>query len=120
MCSRVLCTLSSLLHAVGNLLLLLLDRARVTSRILISLCVHDCDFSRFLTLCRADCYACTGLSLPSVEEAGGKVTDAGGAPLNWAGGRYLETLDRGIVATSKVLHDRLMDAIKESWSSSQL
>uniref|UniRef100_A0A7S0X5M6 3'(2'),5'-bisphosphate nucleotidase n=1 Tax=Mantoniella antarctica TaxID=81844 RepID=A0A7S0X5M6_9CHLO len=55
-----------------------------------------------------------------VEEAGGKVTDAGGAPLNWAGGRYLDTLDRGIVATSKVLHERLMDAIKASWTSSQL
>ena len=55
-----------------------------------------------------------------VEEAGGKVTDAGGSPLNWAGGRYLDTLDRGIVATSQALHDRLMDAIKESWSSSQL
>lgn len=64
--------------------------------------------------------ACGMVSLLSVEEAGGKVTDAGGAPLNWAGGRYLDTLDRGIVATSQALHDRLMDAIKESWISSQL
>lgn len=55
-----------------------------------------------------------------VEEAGGKVTDAGGAPLNWAAGRYLENLDRGIVATSKALHEKLMDAIKESWASSEL
>jgi len=55
-----------------------------------------------------------------VEEAGGKVTDAGGAPLDWAGGRYLDTLDRGIVATSAALHERLMDAVSKSWSSSQL
>jgi 3'(2'), 5'-bisphosphate nucleotidase len=54
------------------------------------------------------------------EEAGGVVTDAGGAPLNWAGGRYLDTLDRGIIATSKTLHARLMDAVSKSWSSSQL
>jgi 3'(2'), 5'-bisphosphate nucleotidase len=55
-----------------------------------------------------------------VEEAGGKVTDAGGEPLNWAGGRYLDTLDRGIVATSAALHERLMDAVGQSWGSSQL
>jgi 3'(2'), 5'-bisphosphate nucleotidase len=55
-----------------------------------------------------------------VEEAGGKVTDAGGVPLNWAGGRYLDTLDRGIVATSAALHERLMDAVSQSWGSSQL
>jgi 3'(2'), 5'-bisphosphate nucleotidase len=55
-----------------------------------------------------------------VEEAGGVVTDAGGTPLDWAGGRYLESLDRGIVATSKALHERLMDAVSKSWSSSQL
>ena len=45
---------------------------------------------------------------------------SGGAPLNWAGGRYLDTLDRGIVATSSALHGRLMDAVAKSWSSSQL
>ena len=55
-----------------------------------------------------------------VEEAGGKVTDAGGSPLNWAGGRYLDTLDRGIIATSSALHERLMDAVSKSWSSSEL
>lgn len=55
-----------------------------------------------------------------VEEAGGKVTDAGGAPLDWAGGRYLDTLDRGIIATSSALHERLMDAVSKSWTSSQL
>ena len=55
-----------------------------------------------------------------VEEAGGKVTDAGGTPLNWAGGRYLDTLDRGIIACSGALHERLMDAVSKSWSSSEL
>jgi 3'(2'), 5'-bisphosphate nucleotidase len=40
--------------------------------------------------------------------------------LNWAGGRYLDTLDRGIVATSAALHERLMDAVSQSWGSSQL
>ena len=29
-------------------------------------------------------------------------------------------LDRGIVATSAALHERLMDAVSQSWGSSQL
>jgi len=55
-----------------------------------------------------------------VEEAGGRVSDAGGAKLNFAGGRYIEGLDRGIIAASAALHDRLLDAVAKSWSSSQL
>jgi 3'(2'), 5'-bisphosphate nucleotidase len=55
-----------------------------------------------------------------VEEAGGRVSDAGGAPLNFAGGRYIEGLDRGIIAASSALHERLLDAVAKSWSSSQL
>ncbi|OUS43707.1 putative PAP-specific phosphatase [Ostreococcus tauri] len=55
-----------------------------------------------------------------VEEAGGTVSDAGGAPLNFAGGRYIEGLDRGIIAASSALHAKLLDSVAKSWSSSQL
>ena len=55
-----------------------------------------------------------------IVEAGGKVTDAGGAPPGLGGGRYLDTLDRGIMATSSALHERLMDAVSKSWWSPQL
>ncbi len=33
-----------------------------------------------------------------VEEAGGVVTDAGGKPLDFSRGRFLDGLDRGIIA----------------------
>lgn len=56
-----------------------------------------------------------------VQEAGGVVTDAGGKPLDFSQGRYLEGLDRGIIACSgKMLHDRLMEAVDASWNSSRL
>ena len=54
-----------------------------------------------------------------VEEAGGVVSDAGGAPLDFSKGRYLE-LDRGIVAASAALHEKLMNAIQMSWDSAML
>lgn len=54
-----------------------------------------------------------------VEEAGGVVTDAGGTPLDFSKGRYLE-LDRGIVAASSALHEKLMQAIQLSWDSAAL
>jgi 3'(2'), 5'-bisphosphate nucleotidase len=55
-----------------------------------------------------------------VQEAGGVVTDAGGAALDFGAGRFLEHLDRGIVASSSVLHARLLTAVASSWASSQL
>ena len=55
-----------------------------------------------------------------VEEAGGVVTDAGGEPLDFGAGRFLEHLDRGIVASSSVLHSRLLNAVASSWASSML
>lgn len=56
-----------------------------------------------------------------VEEAGGVVTDAGGKPLDFSKGRYLDGLDRGIVACNKPsLHSTLLDAIGASWDSSLL
>lgn len=55
------------------------------------------------------------------EEAGGVVTDAGGKPLDFSKGIYLEGLDRGIVASSgTVLHQNILDAIDASWNSSCL
>ncbi|OIW06115.1 hypothetical protein TanjilG_29871 [Lupinus angustifolius] len=56
-----------------------------------------------------------------VEEAGGVVTDAGGRPLDFSKGMYLEGLDRGIIACSGVtLHEKLIDAVYASWDSSNL
>ncbi|XP_019194010.1 PREDICTED: PAP-specific phosphatase HAL2-like [Ipomoea nil] len=56
-----------------------------------------------------------------VEEAGGVVTDAGGRPLDFSRGVYLEGLDRGIVACSGVkLHDAIIGAVYASWESSSL
>lgn len=56
-----------------------------------------------------------------VEEAGGVVTDAGGRPLDFSKGTYLEGLDRGIIACSGVtLHEKLIVAVYASWDSSNL
>ena len=56
-----------------------------------------------------------------VEEAGGVVTDAGGKPLDFSQGRFLEDLDRGIIVCSgKALHNILIEAVDASWNSSRL
>ncbi|XP_039001584.1 PAP-specific phosphatase HAL2-like [Hibiscus syriacus] len=56
-----------------------------------------------------------------VEEAGGVATDAGGRPLDFSGGLYLEGLDRGIIACSgPILHDKIIGAVYASWDSSNL
>ncbi|GMJ10210.1 HAL2-like [Hibiscus trionum] len=56
-----------------------------------------------------------------VEEAGGVVTDAGGCPLDFSRGLYLEGLDRGIIACSgPVLRDKIIGAVYASWDSSNL
>lgn len=55
-----------------------------------------------------------------VAEAGGVVTDAGGQALDFGSGRFLEGLDRGIVAGTISAHSRVMSAIQASWASSQL
>lgn len=46
-----------------------------------------------------------------VEEAGGKVTDLHGKPLDFSRGRTLKT-NQGIVATNGPLHDRILEAVK--------
>ncbi|KAM7252129.1 hypothetical protein ACFE04_024012 [Oxalis oulophora] len=56
-----------------------------------------------------------------VEEAGGVVTDAGGRPLDFSRGVYLEGLDRGIIVCSgATLHDKIVGAVYASWDSSNL
>ncbi|KAJ7981711.1 PAP-specific phosphatase HAL2-like [Quillaja saponaria] len=56
-----------------------------------------------------------------IEEAGGVVTDAGGRPLDFSRGVYLEGLDRGIIACSGVtLHEKIIGAVYASWDSSNL
>lgn len=56
-----------------------------------------------------------------VQEAGGVVTDAGGCPLDFSKGIYLEGLDRGIIACSGLqLHEKLIGAVYASWESSNL
>ncbi|OMP04578.1 Inositol monophosphatase [Corchorus olitorius] len=56
-----------------------------------------------------------------IEEAGGVVTDAGGRPLDFSRGVYLEGLDRGIIACSGLaLHEKIIGAVYASWDSSNL
>ncbi|KAM3362418.1 PAP-specific phosphatase HAL2-like [Capsicum galapagoense] len=56
-----------------------------------------------------------------IEEAGGVVTDAGGSPLDFSKGEYLEGLDRGIIACAGAnLHDKIIRAVDASWNSSSL
>ncbi|KAJ1434783.1 Inositol monophosphatase-like [Sesbania bispinosa] len=56
-----------------------------------------------------------------IQEAGGVVTDAGGLPLDFSKGLYLEGLDRGIIACSGAsLHGKIIDAVDASWGSSSL
>ncbi|KAL6554273.1 hypothetical protein OROMI_019946 [Orobanche minor] len=56
-----------------------------------------------------------------VQEAGGVVTDAGGRPLDFSKGLYLEGLDRGIIACSGFkLHEKIIGAVYASWESSNL
>lgn len=45
-----------------------------------------------------------------VEEAGGRVTDIDGRPLDFSRGRHLDT-NRGIIATNGALHDAVVDAV---------
>ncbi|XP_057797455.1 PAP-specific phosphatase HAL2-like [Salvia miltiorrhiza] len=56
-----------------------------------------------------------------IHEAGGVVTDAGGHPLCFSRGMYLEGLDRGIIASSgATLHEKIIRAVDASWNSSSL
>lgn len=56
-----------------------------------------------------------------IQEAGGVVTDAGGHPLCFSRGVYLEGLDRGIVACSGArLHEKIIGSVDASWNSSSL
>ena len=48
-------------------------------------------------------------------EAGGVVNDAGGKPLDFSKGRYLD-LDTGIVVTNQKLMPALLKAVQESIS----
>ena len=54
-----------------------------------------------------------------VAEAGGLVTDAGGAPIDFSSGRLLE-VDRGLLAANRTLHRMLVVAVESSWASSML
>ncbi|KAH7838455.1 hypothetical protein Vadar_026619 [Vaccinium darrowii] len=56
-----------------------------------------------------------------IQEAGGVVTDAGGHPLDFSKGLYLEGLDRGVIACAGAkLHEKIIGAVDASWSSSSL
>ncbi len=48
-----------------------------------------------------------------VTEAGGKVTDVHGKPLDFGRGRGLEA-NAGVVVTNGVLHDRVLDCVKKA------
>lgn len=45
-----------------------------------------------------------------VEEAGGRVTDAAGKPLEWTHGREL-TANRGVIVTNGLLHEAVISAV---------
>lgn len=47
-----------------------------------------------------------------VEEAGGRVTDVAGRPLEFNHGREL-TANRGVIVTNGSLHDRVLDALRK-------
>ena len=51
-----------------------------------------------------------------VREAGGKVTDADGKPLNFGRGRTLKD-NKGVVAAPKTVHQQVLDAVKSVLSS---
>jgi 3'(2'), 5'-bisphosphate nucleotidase len=53
-----------------------------------------------------------------IEEAGGRVTDMFGVPLDFTTGRRLEN-NRGIVATNGVLHDAVIAAVRAVTESVQ-
>lgn len=56
-----------------------------------------------------------------IQEAGGVVSDAGGRPLDFSKGMYLEGLDRGVIASAgATLHDKIIRAVDASWDSSSL
>ncbi|KAH1048594.1 hypothetical protein J1N35_039378 [Gossypium stocksii] len=56
-----------------------------------------------------------------IQEAGGVVTDAGGSPLDFSKGTYLEGLDRGIIACGGAkLHERIIKSVDASWKCSSL
>lgn len=48
-----------------------------------------------------------------VEEAGGKVTDGRGRPLNFGLGRKMDN-DDGIVATNGLMHDKVIEAVQKA------
>lgn len=48
------------------------------------------------------------------EEAGGRVTDAAGAPLDFCLGRFLDGMRGGIVAAAPSVHTGVIDAIAAS------
>jgi 3'(2'), 5'-bisphosphate nucleotidase len=51
------------------------------------------------------------------EEAGGRVTDVHGQPLDFTAGRQLER-NTGIVASNRLIHDRVLAAIASRLGSS--
>nr|KJB69452.1 hypothetical protein B456_011G024100 [Gossypium raimondii] len=56
-----------------------------------------------------------------IQEAGGVVTDAGGSPLDFSKGTFLEGLDRGIIACGGAkLHERIIKSVDASWKCSSL
>ncbi|KAK8612601.1 hypothetical protein V6N13_092712 [Hibiscus sabdariffa] len=56
-----------------------------------------------------------------IQEAGGVVTDAGGTPLDFSKGMFIEGVDRGIIACAGAkLHEEIINAIDASWNSSNL
>lgn len=48
------------------------------------------------------------------EEAGGVVTDGTGAPLDFGRGRYLDGMQKGIVASTPDVHSKVIQAVADT------
>lgn len=77
-------------------------------------CIARGDVSIFLRFPREGYVEKVYDSAPAVivvEEAGGRVTDGRGQPLDFSKGRYMDN-DDGIVATNGVMHDTIIEAVQ--------
>lgn len=98
---------------IANLLRITAEPVRIDSQCKYAVVARG-EASIYLRLpTRADYRECIwdhAAGMIAVEEAGGRVTDVTGKPLDFSRGRKLED-NRGVVATSGTIHDAVIDAV---------
>lgn len=85
-------------------------------------CMARGDVSIFLRFPRGNYVENVWDSAPAciiVEEAGGRVTDGRGRPLNFSLGRMMDN-DDGIVATNGLVHDAVIHAVQQAMAEARL